>query len=348
MFMGGGKADFQGSKVFTWSDRGAKQNLTRDVNFRDLRRIMWMEGSKSILKYFTVSNSGTPTLGDYPLHWHLNGDSTRGTIVEGVVVVNGANHAFVPHGSHGITFKDVIAKNTRGDAFWWDPPGTNESCRFQKFCTLDNSNDTKVDHALVDGVTAPSGDRGFRLTAFLLGAGSGNSIRNSVAINVAPSHIKDCSGFHWPESANGNTGGNIWTFVDNFSSNPSGCHGIFVWQNGGGTHVIDGFSGSGIDHGAYSNSYVYRDVRVPYMAVSAAGVKVFGGEIGKVSTHSHRSDRSPTAEFHNVAIGRFVVSNGNGEHPGHYVLNGTELSCGDIEYENALPGTRVVIDGVEC
>lgn len=349
MFISGGKADFQGTEVFTWSDRGTKQNLDRDIVFKNLRRIMWMNGGgTSTLKYFKVADSGTSSLGDYPLHWHLNGNSTRGTLVEGVVVVNGKNHAYVPHGSHGIAFKDVIAKNTRGDAFWWDPPGSNESCDFQKFCTVDNSNDIRIEHALVDGVDAASGSRGFRLAGFLLGAGSGNSIRNSAAINVSPGHIKDCAGFQWPEHANGNTGGNVWTFVNNYSRNPSGCHGIFVWQNDSNSHLIDGFSGAGIDHGAYKNFYEYVNVNVPYFEVHAAGVKVKGGSVDIVSTRSHRSDVVPTAEFTGTSIRRFIVQNGNGEEPGHYVLNNTGLTCGDIEYENALSGTTVMVDGTEC
>ncbi len=111
MFTNGAKADFQGTPVFTWSNNGAKQNLVRDINFRNLRRIIFTGAGPSTLRYFTISDSGTPTPGDFPLHFHLNGDSVRGTLVDGVVVLNGANHAFVPHGSHGITFKDTIAEH---------------------------------------------------------------------------------------------------------------------------------------------------------------------------------------------------------------------------------------------
>ncbi|MCH8062421.1 MAG: hypothetical protein IH861_07955, partial [Chloroflexi bacterium] len=292
--------------------------------------------------------SGTPTPGDFPLHWHLNGDSTRGTIVEGVVVINGANHAFWPHGSHGITFKDTIAKNISGDAYGWDGPGDNETCSFQKYCTRDNSNDITYDHALAYNVDNGNGSRGFRLTGFLLGAGTGNVIRNSVATNVSPGHIKDCSGFHWPEGANGNKGGNVWKFINNRSSSSSGCHGIFVWQNDGNPHVIDGFTGGGIDHGAYGNRYVYKNIDVPYFEVHAVGVRITSGKIDTVFTRSVRSDSVPTAVFENVSINRFVIQNGNRELPGHYVPNNTGLGCEDIEYENVATGTTVIIDGEEC
>lgn len=65
-----------------------------------------------------------------------------GTIVEGVVVINGTNPAFLPHGSSGITLKDMIAKNITGDAYWWNLPGTNSQCVNDVGCgTIDNSND---------------------------------------------------------------------------------------------------------------------------------------------------------------------------------------------------------------
>lgn len=362
MFMEGGKADFQGTKVFTWSDQGAKQNLKRDINFRNLRRIMWMDGGGvSTLKYLAVADSGTSSLGDYPLHWHLNGNSTRGTIVEGVVVLNGKHHAFVPHGSHGITFKDVIAKNTADDAFWWDPPGTNESCSFRKFCTLDNSNDIVYDRALVDGVTnGPGNDRDFNLAGFILGAGSGNVIRNSAAININPSHVKDCAGFQWPGKANQNEGGNVWVAESLYSfsgpsepsdsGGPENCHGIFVWQNDGNHHVINEFTGGGIDHGAYKNNYEYRNVEVPYVEVHALGVTFIGGKVREVTAEKHQvggSADNPTAVFSNTAIDRFTLRNGKGE-PGYFVFNSTGLSCSDIVERSVASGTVVVIDGHTC
>lgn len=351
-FANGASADIQGTPTSTWSGNGSNANLKRDITFNNMKRIMFHQNAgKSTLRYFSVTNSGTSQPGDYPLHWHLNGNSTRGTLVEGVAVVNGKHHAFVPHGSHGITFKDTIAKNTSGEAYWWDPPGTNGSCARAKFCTLDNSNDITFRHTLADGVTNGPGDnRGFTLSAFQLGAGSGNVVVDSVARNVNPSHVKDCSGFHWPSQANQNAGGNIWVFENNSSSNPSGCHGIFVWQNGGGHHIIEDFKGSGIDHGAYGNEYEYRNIDVPYMEIHAAGTKVNGGAIDVVTTYRHRNDKQPTAEINGTKIGRFEIRNGspNGDLPGTYVLNNTGLSCGDIVWADAVPGTKVIIDGREC
>lgn len=277
-------------------------------------------------------------------------------------MLNGRHHAFVPHGSHGITFKDTIAKNTAGDAYWWDPAGTTSCSRIgNPNCTTDNSSNIIYDHALADGVSNGPGDaRGLRLSGFLLGAGSGNAIRNSAAIGIRASHIKDCAGFHWPEHANQNVGGNVWTFVNNYSfsgtsgpsgpGGPSACHGIFVWQNDSNLHVIGGFTGGGIDHGAYDNHYEYANIDVPYVEIHAAGWAMRNGAIGTLVAMKHASESTPTVVITDVAVDRFVIQNADdgGEAPGEYVLNGSGLTCADIEYVNPVAGTRVILDGHEC
>ena len=343
MFVNGGNVDFQGTPVFTWSGKGSSQNLNRDIIFRNMRRIIFMGAGPSTLRFITVMDSGTPNPGDFPLHWHVNGDSTRGTLVEGVVVLNGANHAFVPHGSHGITFKDTIAKNIKGGAYWWNPVGTSGGCSRigNPNCTTDNSNDIIYDHALADGVD------GF--TGFMLRAGSGNKVINSVAINVNPTQTAGhCSGFAWPEDSNQNVGGNVWVFENNRGE--SACHGIRVWQNDGNLHVIDGFTGGGISQGAYGNNYEYRNVTVPYLDIHAAGFRVFDSNVGVVTAFRHLSTDTPTVEMTNVQMSAFIIQNASnsGTIPGVYVLNNTNMTCGDVVYANVVPGTQVIIDGQEC
>jgi len=347
MFMNGGKADFQGTKTSTWSGDGGGANVNRDVEFRNMRRIMFHQGAgKSILKYFSVSNSGTLALGDYPLHWHLNGGTTSGTIVEGVAVVGGKRHAFVPHGSHGITFKDTIALNTTDTAYWWDGPGTTNCSGAKNSCTTDNSNNTVFDHALAYGVKPRPGDDGHRVAGFRLGAGSGNVVRNSAATNISGG--KDCAGYHWPEDANQNRGGNVWVFSNNRSSSPD-CHGIFVWQNDSGSHVISGFVGQGVDQGAYSNRYQYRSIDVPYVEVHALGWSVVNSTVDHVLVSGHnQSAAGGVVTFDNVAIGSFTINNGDGDTPGTYILKNTGLTCDDIDYNSVMSGTKVVVDGVNC
>lgn len=342
MFMNGAKADFQGTKVSTWSGTGSNANLSRDINFSNLRRIMFHEGAgKSILKYFTVKDSGTGALGDYSIHFHKNGNSTRGTLVEGVVVVGSKNHAFVPHASHGITFRDTIAKNGKCEAYWWDPP------EFQSTSQVNNSQDILYDHALADGVTNCSGDdRGFRLSAFELGAGKGNTIKNSVARNVNPSHAKDCAGFHWPELSNKQP--SSWTFTNN-ASYGSKCNGIFVWQNDSETHIINGYKGDGIDHGAYINRYDYRNVDVEFVEIHALGWTITGGHIGTLTAFRHTLEGNPVV-ITDVDVDKFIVNNASngGTLASTYVLNNTGLACSDIQYQSVVPGTNVKINGSNC
>lgn len=350
MFMNGGRADFQGSPTSSWSGNGSNANLSRDVTFSNMRRIMFhTNAGKSTLKYFSITDSGTSNvLGDYPLHFHLNGNSVRGTLVEGVAVINGRNHAFVPHGSNGITFKNTIAWNTSSTAYWWDAPGTNNCSGRKKTCTADNSSDIVFDHALAYKVKPPSGSNGIRTAGFQLGAGKGNVVKNSVATNVTGG--KDCSGFHWPEDANQNVGGTVWVFVNNSSYSPD-CHGTFVWQNDEGHHVINGFSGSGIDHGAYVNKYEYRNVNVPYFEVHALGwLGVTGGSVGDVYVGEHNLPSLDPIVFQDVQVKSVVVNNsdGNNDNPSILDFNNTGLTCDKVDFQNVVPGTKVRINGTEC
>jgi hypothetical protein len=184
------------------------------------------------------------------------------------------------------------------------------------------------------------------LSAFELGAGKGNIIKNSVARNINPSHKKDCAGFEWPELSNRQP--SSWTFSNN-ASYGSSCHGIFVWQNDGETHIVNGFRGDGISHGAYQNQYDYRNVDVAYIGVHALGWSVTGGKTPIVSVFKHTIGDDPVT-FTNIAIGRFVIDNasGGGTLPGTYILKNTGLTCAKIEYDSVVPGTRVVVDGAEC
>lgn len=347
MFMNGGRSDFQGSETFTWSGNGSNANLDRDITFRNMRRIMFHQGAgRSTLRYFSVVDSGTSALGDYPIHFHLNGNSTRGTLVEGVAVVNGKHHAFVPHGSHGITFKDTIALDTRGDAYWWDPPGSNNcDSSFEKFCTADNSNDIVYNHALVDGVDPLPGHKGHRLTGFVLGAGSGNVIKNSVAINVRGK--TDCSAFQWPEGANQNVGGTVWSFSNNRGN--SNCHGIFVWQNDSSRHLINGFTGGGVKHGAYKNAYEYRNLDVAHLIQAAVGASYHDSSLGHATMISGQcSESCGPVSFTNVTFDSFTVDDAGKPHGARYEVSGSNIQCSDVIFKSMHPDSNLYIDGERC
>ena len=336
--------DAQGTPVSTWSWNGrdlssVSRNLERDIEITGRGHLMFAAGSlPATIKYVEVDVQPDAVLGHYPLHWHLAGDSSRGTLVEGVVVKNSTNRAYVPHGSHGISFKDNIAVNTVGAAFWWD------SARFatDRFTYLpeNESHDITVNRLLVDGVTNEIGDdRGFRLGGVDLKHGRNNSITNSVVVNVRPSHQKDCAAYVWGEDDSG-----VWDFRNNHGD--SSCHGIFVWQNNGGAHVIDGFSGGGIDHGAYGNNYSYRNVDVPYVEVHASGWSMSDSTVDQIISQRHQFDGS--VSFDRVTVTGQVVLNDAGSQPVDLVFTNSAVSCSQVSRPNAHPESNVVIDGVPC
>jgi hypothetical protein len=190
-----------------------------------------------------------PVVGRYPLHLHMCGDGSRGSVVSDVVVRDSGGHAFVAHLSHGVTFKGCVSHDTMEDAYWWDPP-TEENPEPPP------TNDVRYDRCVASLVRHEPEFRGYRLAGFFLGAGQGNMIRNCVAVGVRGS--TDACGFIWPEGSEG-----IWEFGDNVAHNNTE-HGIFTWQNTGLPHLIEQFVGyhnvgAGIAHGAYNNGYHYRN-----------------------------------------------------------------------------------------
>ena len=184
-----------------------------------------------------------------------------------------------------------------------------------------------------------------RNAAFELGKGTGNVIKNSVARDTKGG--KDCSGFHWPENREG-----TWGFFNNAAFGGS-CNGIFVWQNTSNDHVINGFRGNKIENGAYRNQYNFFDIDVAAVESHALGktdkpVIFDGGSIGAVSIPRHQAEGDPIY-FRNLTIGSFHINNGSGGNtPGTYILENTNLKCGDISYGSVVSGTKVIIDGKEC
>ena len=246
-------------------------NLTRSITIDNVSRIMFHMGAgRQVLKYVAVTNSGVAgQLGFYPVHFHLNGNTTRGSLVEGVVVENGQFHAFVPHASHGISFVDCVAFNISGEAYWWDPPSTSRD-------TTNDTHDTVWQHCLAAHVTRQSGSTDHRTSAFFLGRGVGNRCIDctAVAIPIGP----NTSGFQWPE-----TGAAVWDFRDCVAHNVK-ANGIFAWQNNSLPNVIHNFVAyqcgrAGIEHGAYSNNFQYLNVCLTDAAVISHALAREGGTL---------------------------------------------------------------------
>jgi hypothetical protein len=203
-------------------------------------------------------------LGRYALHFHHSEEGSRGTVVENVVIRDCGNHAFVPHGSHGITMRGCISHNTWDDAYWWDPgPGNH-------------THDVLWERCVASHVRADPAFRGYRLAGFNLRHGDGNEVVDCVAAGVQGNN--DASGFIWPEDSGeeGEGRNTVWRFHRNISHNNK-RDGFFTWQNNDQRHLVEKFaayhnSDNGLEHGAYNNSYVYRDA--VFFGNGRAGVQI--------------------------------------------------------------------------
>jgi len=210
-----------------------------------------------------------PVLGRYGLHFHMLADSSRGTVVEGVVVRDAGSHAFVPHASHGITFRSCISHNTWEDAYWWDGPLDTRTPQGP-------SDDIVYESCVASRTVFEPNPRAYRLTGFSLGAGTGGIARDCVAVGVQGA--TGASGYEWPETSEG-----VWTFERCLAHNNL-QNGIFVWLNAQHHHTVGQFvayhnGGWGIEHGAYLNDFDY-----------SASV-LYGNAAGGVALHSLGRDK---------------------------------------------------------
>lgn len=251
-------------------------NLTRNVRIEGTpggrAHIFIHSQALQNIKYVSIRYMGprksqlgvsAPSLvpGRYGLHFHHCEDSTRGSVIEGVVVRDTDNHAFVPHTSHGITFLECISHNTTEDAYWWDLGHQSHDVTFDScVASLIKHVRRAVD---MDLWSIDTSDKAPTLGAngFLLGRGDGCVIKNCVVIgSTGDPHAK--GGYLWPTRDEDRPEG-VWGFVGNTAHN---CNcGVVVWQNTGLPHVNQDthcYSNSlDLFHGAYANSYEYRGGR---------------------------------------------------------------------------------------
>jgi hypothetical protein len=248
-----------GSAVPTYAGYAAEvANLTRNVVIDGPSRIMFMglDGhAPQVIKYAAIVNAGVrDQVGMYALHFHLNGNATRGSVVEGVVIRDAHFRAFVPHGSNGITFRDTLAIDVVANGYWWDLNRASEPPS-----SINESHGIVYERAGVIGLTTSDPPDQGRQAGFNLGDGNGNIVRDSFVAGLRSG--QNHSGFHWPEGAHG-----VWTAQNLVSHNNRGS-GFFVWQNGAEVHVISRIDAylngeAGINQGAYKSSYRWMDVRL--------------------------------------------------------------------------------------
>src|SRR5262249_61497556 len=96
--------------------------------------------------YMGVPQKSTPTgvLGRYALHFHMAGDGSVGSVVDGVVVAHSGTHAFVPHGSNGIDIENTIAYDVGDDAYWWDSNTRTDTTNASDGVTINQALAAKV------------------------------------------------------------------------------------------------------------------------------------------------------------------------------------------------------------
>jgi hypothetical protein len=322
-------------------------NLDRTIVIDGVSRIMFHMGAgKQTLKHIAVRNAGRAgDLGFYPVHFHKNGSTTRGSVVEGVVVENGDNHAFVPHGSHGISLTDCAAVNTTGTAYWWDGQETASD-------TSNYSEDTLYRHCIAAGVSKATSED-FRLSGFVLRSGPNNSCIDCTTVGIDGN--KDSSGFHWPEDADGAGGVNVWVFEDCVAHNNS-VHGIFTWQNDGNAHRIDRFvayhnGDSGIDHGAYVNDYVYADITLHENSEYSVQSHAVGGDktlifedlrsTDPLLIDEHTLEGSPVL-YRRISVPRVIVNEEEGV-KSHQIFEDSGLTPTDFDIQSIASGTVIEI-----
>ena len=205
------------------------------------------------LRYMGPRQGEEEVIGRYAIHFHLNYDGSRGSVVDGVVAYDSTGHGFAAHLSNGVTFRDCIAHDMIDDAFWWDlsVDGGRD---------LVPSHDTLYERCVAHFVKS-GGNSKFNLTGFLMGAGEGNIARGCVATGIEGG-AESSAGFHWPSHSRDK---NTWIFEDNLAHNNKNS-GIYFWQNGVPRTIVDRFTayhtGQGIFAGSYTNLVSYRDCTI--------------------------------------------------------------------------------------
>ena len=296
----------------------------------------------ALIRYVAPDFGSSADTGRYGLHLHHNHHGSMGTVIDGVVIRDTKTHAFVPHESHGITFRNVIAYDVRGEAYWWDPGET--------------ATDIVYDRAVAANVRGAANGEHHSLGAFNLGLGSNMTVSNSVVVGMKRENAAQRSAYIWPEDEEA-----TWIFRNNIAHNNE-VNGIFVWQNNEDRHIIEDFTAyyngqSGIEHGAYTNSYVYNGLTLLQNGTAAIHSHANGeaGEGGWVDTQiwanvktnggrllidQHERDPERPVRFVNCDFGNVDVNDAGGAQPGRYDFINCGLERGDFDLSGAHPQTE--------
>ncbi len=285
-----------------------------------------------------------PIPGRSSLHFHRTGEGSRGSIAENVVVRDGGGErGYDIHAAHGVTLRGSIALNTNGPAVGW--------------VKTEQSNDTLIEGFVAAKQVPIPSHRGYDLTGIDLPGGTGNILRDSVA--VANQGNSTGSGVRWPEMAIQVP--NVWV-TERVVTHNNKTNGVYAWQNSHGAHVVSDFvcylnGKGGVEHGAYQNHYSYRNLIAwgngvaGFIAHAASndGIPqdVVGGRVDGLRTVSHTQDPTLPVEFRDVDLSRpqggkaLVISefSGAGTKRGFFDLFNTGVEPADVQVIGMVPGS---------
>ena len=186
--------------------------------------------------------------GRYGLHFHHCMDGSNGSVVDGCVMRDIDNHAYVPHVSNGIVMSNNIAFNVTETPFWWDIPDPSHNIQWlHNLVALPKYIERSIG---MDTKGAPT----FGVNGFILGFGDDNVCNDNVVAGQTGLETTNAA-YDWEEMDIESE----WTFKNNTAHN---CNsGLRSWQNNTRIHVIENstlyHNGIGIFHGAYVNMYRY-------------------------------------------------------------------------------------------
>lgn len=245
--------------------------------------------SHATLRYMGPRKGGAKVLGRWPLHLHHCGEGSRGVALDGLVVSDTGSHAFAVHESHGITLRNSIAYNVEEHAFWWD--------------SGDSTNDAVWESCVAARVKTTD----FSVSGFYLGKGTGNIIRDCVAIGAEGA---SGAGIMSPAKVDNGT----WTIEDCLAHNNRHA-GFKAYINTDHTdskvvsRLVAYHNRAGIDHGAYLNSFLYE------------GCTLFGNVNGGVQLRAVSNSqglRFVGTTFDGAGLAAHGVVNANHVSPGQY------------------------------
>jgi hypothetical protein len=237
-------------------------NLTRDVRIEGTpggrAHVVYLHQGHTVfpqvgiryveLAHLAPAKSGAGVAGRYALHYHHSHGTTEDVVVEGVVARECGGHCFVAHQADGVHFDRCVSHNTSETPFWWDPEQVSDRVVY--------------DRCVASRVSCFTGPERFSTSGFFLNKTSvplASRCVGCVATGIDSS--SDPNGYFWNNASVG-----VWTFEDCLAHNVRD-QGIRVWQNSNEQmHPLDRFRaytcGRGVDHGAYSNSYRYHDLKI--------------------------------------------------------------------------------------